>query len=179
MVMSVVLLLWIRVAVFQLRDEGTTRRGGCTTRVSPLGRASVPPTAAPPPALTDGMAPARSLLWQRPHISCHIVWNEPKWLWVCLLLCTKSSQQILLRREICTCLELAFHLERASETNTKASTAGDDNGQNYLPRTSAKLWAIQEGCENEPQLSLPAKWSPGAVNLGGIIYLHYLCSQVV
>lgn len=51
--------------------------------------------------------------------------------------------------------------------------------QNYLPETSAKLWSTGERCENEPQLSLPAQWFPWAVNLGGTIYLHYLCTQVV
>lgn len=61
----------------------------------------------------------------------------------------------------------------------KGQRVGDDYCQNYLPKTSAKLWSSQEGCGNEPQLSLPAKWLPWAVNLGGTIYLHYLYTQVV
>lgn len=61
----------------------------------------------------------------------------------------------------------------------KGQCVGDDYRQNYLPKTSAKLWSSQEGCGNEPQLSLPAKWLPWAVNLGGTIYLHYLYTQVV
>lgn len=98
MVMSVVLLLWIRV--FWIRG---TREPHAEVAVQgfPYWAEFLSHDSGTTPALTDGMAPARSLLWQRPRISCHIVWNELKWLWVCLLLCTRSSQQILLRREIC------------------------------------------------------------------------------
>lgn len=115
-----------------------------------------------------------SLLCQCPRIFYHSVWNElKKWLWRYLL------WQILLRREICTCLELASHFERALGNEYKGQHIRVDYCWNYLPKTSARLWSIQERCENEPQLSLPAKWSPWAVNLDGTIYLHYLCTQVV
>lgn len=96
--------------------EGNHGRGGHMTRVSPLCPSLLSTWQRHwPPSLMDRTVAVMSRLWQCPHISYHIVWNEPSWNGCgCAFL-----QQILLRREICTCLELASHLEGARGDQTQ------------------------------------------------------------